>query len=390
MRHLTILLALTAGCTKTTETDVENEETEETREQEPFAEVRAQGVDRYMGVFTPTETFDDGTGGTAHVFPAAEGGPMCMYGGDFHTMTRSQDDENLVVFLQGGGLCYSELCLAIGSGGTQFPNIDILSSDPIINPVSTWNQVYVPYCDGSLFGGDVDVDDDGDGTTDRYQHGLMNISAALDVASTAFPSPERVFLAGSSGGGYGTIIATMLARWTWPDAEVLVFNDAGVGVAIDDEPEFIRQIIDEFDAASIIPASQTDLLDGGHLAPLIGWQLSEDPMLSVSAYSSARDYVISQMYLKVNGERFENALRQQLGQLQQDWPGRFQYFISAGSQHTTLLGDPSGFLDPDSPYAEVVEGLLGGMTTTAIGDVTITDWVDDFVYQPEAWTSHSD
>ena len=59
--------------------------------------------------------------------------------------------------------------------------------------MSDWNQVYVPYCDGSLFSSDAQVDVDADGIVDRYHHGLHNLSAALDVAKAEFPAPKRSY-----------------------------------------------------------------------------------------------------------------------------------------------------------------------------------------------------
>ena len=42
------------------------------------------------------------------------------------------------------------------------------------------------------FSGDVDYDDDNDGTIDRYQRGLRNLSAALDVVANTFSAhPAR-------------------------------------------------------------------------------------------------------------------------------------------------------------------------------------------------------
>ena len=344
---------------------------------------------RYLGQYDPIEQVESDSGVIAHAFPAEDDGPMCLYGTDFHTMTLDKGHEDLIIFLQGGGLCYSDLCLAIGTGGQTIPNIDILSDDFSLNPLADWSQVYVPYCDGSLFGGDTDIDDDGDGTVDRYHRGLKNLSAALDVAASVFPEPRRVFLAGSSGGGYGTMVGTLLARWTWPEAELMVFNDAGVGLGIDGDPSFIWKIIDEFEAEAILPASEPGLFDQGHLSPIIGWQLSEDPNLRVSAYSSANDYVISQMYLKVGNAEFENWLRAETGRLQAEWPNQYQFFITEGVEHTTLLGDPSGFVDPDSPYASVVDGLLGGMATTQVNGVTIGEWIENFIHNTSGWTSHS-
>ena len=122
-------------------------------ETETYAELRTQGVDRYLGAFCPSEHTTDEAGIEYHAFPAEQNGPMCLYGADFHTMTRDQGHEDLVFFLQGGGLCYSELCIAISSGGAWFPKIDLLDTEVSYNPVRDWNQVYVPYCDSSFLRG---------------------------------------------------------------------------------------------------------------------------------------------------------------------------------------------------------------------------------------------
>ena len=243
-----------------------------------------------------------------------------------------------------------------------------------------WDQLYVPYCDGSLFAGDTDIDDDGDGEVDRHR-GLMNLSAALGVATASFPDTSRVVLAGSSGGGYGTLTAAVLTRFAFPDAEIAVINDAGVGLGLGDDPAFVWDVIDESQAHDIVPASQASLLDGGHLTPLLGWQLSEDPRLRVSAISARQDYVISQMYLGVPAT-FEGWLVDELGMgsrrraaagLAASAPS------SSRATHTTLLGDPAGFVDEDSSYYDAVALILGSMDEVSIGGETVASWLDGFV-----------
>jgi len=39
-----------------------------------------------------------------------------------------------------------------------------------------------------------------------YQRGLQNLTAALDIAVTEFPSPSRILLTGVSGGAFGTLL----------------------------------------------------------------------------------------------------------------------------------------------------------------------------------------
>jgi len=355
----------------------------------PYQALQEQGFDRYLGAVSPSGSQTDDNGDISYTFDRDDG-PRCLRGQPFRTMVRDRGSEDLVFFLQGGGLCYSGLCLASSSAPPGIPAIDVLRGDLPSNPVSDWSATYVPYCDGSLFGGDTDIDDDGDGQIDRYHRGLHNVSAALGVAKEHFPSPRRVLLAGSSGGGYGTISAAVLARLTWPDAPIYVFNDAGVGLGRDQEPEFVRSIIDEFEANDLVPAAHADLLDNGHLTPLIGWQLEQDPNLRVSAYSSKGDYVISQIYLEAPPEEFARWLEEQLGAVHADHPERFQSFLTDGVTHTTLLGDPRGFLEGDSTQLDLIASMLGTIDDTRIGDVTIADWLGEMVSEGDGWVTLED
>jgi hypothetical protein len=302
-------------------------------------------------------------------------------------MVRDQGSGDLFLFLQGGGLCYSDLCLAVGSAPAGIPPLDVLDVEKESNPVRGWDTVYLPYCDGSLFAGDAEHDDDGDGVTDRYSYGLRNLSAALDVAHDAFPDPDRILLAGSSGGGYGTIPATVLARLVWPGVPLQVFNDSGVGLGLDGDPAFIEGIVEEFNAGALLPASRPDLTAEGHLTPLIGWQLEQDEDLEVAAFSSYEDVIISGMYLGVDGWKFNLWLEEQLGLLHTAQPERFQSFLVEGVIHTTLLGDPSGFIEGDPDELEWAASFLGSIDTTAVGDVTVADWMGEMIAGGEGWQS---
>ena len=355
----------------------------------PYAVLQEQGFDRYLGVFSPSESESNAQGDVSDAFTDPSG-PTCMNGRPFYTTVRDQGSDDLVFFLQGGGMCYSELCLAVSSASPGIPGIEILDPDKETNPVRDWNMVYVPYCDGSLFTGDAVYDDDGDGELDRIHHGLMNLSAAIDTAQRHFPTPRRIFLAGSSGGGYGTFSATVLARLTWPDADIYLFNDAGVGLGRDGEPDFIWTIINEFNAAELVPSGQVDLLDGGHITPLTGWALQQDPRLKVAAYSTYNDYVISQMYLQAAPDDFADWLEQELGAVHAAHPERAQYFLADGLTHTTLLGDPSGFMSENSQYYELISSMLGGIDSTEVSGVTISAWIEAMLAEDGSWQSVAD
>jgi hypothetical protein len=354
---------------------------------EPFAELVAAGLNRYLGAAQPVAESTDGSGHTTYEF-AFEDGPGCIYGGTFRAATRTTGSSDLLIFLQGGGACWADFCFAIDSAPPGIPSLDVLDVDKPTNPFRDWNVLYLPYCDGSLFAGDVDIDDNDDGTIDRYHRGLRNLSAALDLVPRVFPDVERIMIAGSSGGGYGTLVAAPLMRIAFPDKELLVFNDAGVGLGKADVPSFIEGIVEEWNIRWAVPESCETCLVNGHLTPLIPWALERDPELRVAVFSATGDSIIGTLFLQVGAVAFEAALRDQLGQIEGRFPGRFGAFVIEGGTHTTLLGDLRGFLGEgasDSPLGDAID--LGGIDRSEVDGVTVAEWIEQMLGDDPEWGS---
>ena len=95
------------------------------------------------------------------------------------------------------------------------------------------------------------------------------------------------------------------------------------------------------------------------------------------------------MYLGAEPDDFEDWLTTQLGALHDAHPERFQSFLVDGVSHTTLLGDPSGFLSGDSPLMSVISAMLGGIDTTEADGVTIAQWMASMI-DDDDWKSIED
>jgi hypothetical protein len=353
---------------------------------------RDLGLDRYLGTLPPPTVEATAGAETTWVW-GTDDGPLCMRGDAFRFSTRAADPERLIFFLQGGGACWDDFCLAVIRAPAGVPAVDVLNLDLEANPLKDWSVAYLPYCDGSMFAGDRDHDDDGDGAPERFHRGLQNLSGALQTTREQFPAPRQVLLTGSSAGGFGTIIATLLVRATWPDAELLVFNDSGVGVARDGEPEFIGHLIDQFGLTDSVPADCTECITSGHISPMIGWTLERDPNIRVAVFSSWYDSIIGDIFLAGDPEVFRAALEAQTGDLHERFPDQYRRFIVDGKTHTTLLGDPSGVIGSDLTALELPRGFLSRLQTveigtidgTRIGDVRMADWLTAFVENSDAW-----
>lgn len=358
-------------------------------------ELYKQGLIRYVGAFDPIvlDPSPNGAGLRQFVFErpedpalAAERGPLCLRGGQFTTDTRHGSSDELLIFLGGDGACWSE---AAGSGAactaldraSGLPSRGILDLGSEGNPLADWDVTYVPYCDGSLFTGDVDrllPPAGGQGEpVPSYQRGLQNLSAALDVAARQFPNPSRVLLSGSGAGGYGTIIAAPLVRYHYPDVPILVFNDSGLGLGRGDanlvDKAFVSEtLLGGWSSADLIPASCLDCTSNGHLTRWLEWNLQHDDKLSVAALSYSRDEVQASLLLGL--EDFQTPLLAETRRTTQKFPERYKRFILDGTSHTVLLQD--GVTEPDPALGSLLDEIEGR---------SVLDWLTAFVDGSETW-----
>jgi len=337
-------------------------------EPEPFAEIFRQGIAQYQGVYSPMLAESD-SGHITHTFGAGNG-PLCFEGDEYKLSTRDMGSQDLLIFLQGGGACWSDICSCNIDATHDVPHQGILDPESPQNPFKAWNMVFLPYCDGSHFAGDrdFDVDDDDDGAFDHhhYQRGLKNLSAGLDVAANAFPAPRRVVIAGVSAGGFATAYALPLVRRLYPDVRIYVINDSGVGVL---PPGIMGKMLSEWNAEKFIPSSCLDCTtQDGHFSNYYRWQLSEDPRLRLGMMSYTRDTVIADGFSDMGGDLFEQVLATEMAGIEEAYPGRMHYFMPSGTFHTFLLGS--------------LQVTAGGMT--------VAEWIAAMLDDSPEWTSKSD
>jgi hypothetical protein len=337
-------------------------------------DLEAKGVNKYLGKYKPVNQPSEDGGMSTFDFGTATDGPICIWGDEFSVTVRDQHSDNLVIYLQGGGACWTGFCgVTTPTVIPGIPNSGILKPDPD-NVVGSWNVVYVPYCDGSVFSGDNDVSDPNaqNAAKMRYHHGVKNLSAALDVAKAQFPDPKRIALVGSSAGGYGTIIGTALVRFEYPHTPLIVFNDAGLGLSPPDPT--ITTIKNDWKFDQFIPDSCTECKGGTNDTALIGWGLKNDPSLRAAAFSSYADAIIDGTFLKIPQADFKTLLLDQTGAIHTAFPDRFERFFVNGSEHTTLILDTGN-------------GSLGGYQDVFDG-IKIADWTKAFVNDTADWVDH--
>ncbi|MEM7138485.1 MAG: pectin acetylesterase-family hydrolase [Myxococcota bacterium] len=352
-------------------------------------EVYDQGLTRYVGEFTPDNEVPLEGGVTRFEFDVpddpTEGprGPLCLRGTEFSVETRPGSSDELFIWLQEGGACWPEFCAATEETSDIFDE-GILDLTVPNNPLADHDLVYVPYCDGSLFAGDVDrllppsiVGPSTMGDTLSFQRGVQNLSAALDIARREFPEPTRVVLAGSSGGAFGTITAAPLVRFYFPDVDILVFNDSGIGIIRDGQPDFITDLLDGWNALSIVPESCTDCISDGNVTGFIRWNLENDPNLFMGPITHTQDAIISGFFLREDPDVFQAAVLRETGELAEAFPQRYRRYLQAGSNHSVMLNS--------GPVVPFLTGMLGSLVDEEIEGVTPLEWITEGVQQTDAW-----
>lgn len=372
--------------------DVVSDATRDTTPSQLALEAKRLELDRYL-FSGPAPVVEEVDGDTTTYRVEPGDGPLCMRGGPFRFAVREQASDRVVIFLQGGGACWSEFCLAVNAAPPGIPSVDALDREMEANPLRDWSVVYLPYCDGSLFVGDADVDEDADGQPDRFHRGLHNLSAALRKAHELFPNPKRVLLVGSSAGGFGTIPATILVRATWQSTHIDVFNDSGVGVAKPGDAGFISGLLDEFNASRFIPDTCPDCVTSGHITPLVEWTLARDADIRIAVFSSYYDSIIADVFLKIAPTLFRDALLSETDRIHAAYPERYRRFFVDGVTHTAMLGDPTGIIGSDLTAIELppnsgdllTKVKIGGLDVTKSGETLVGDWLKAFVTDDPAW-----
>uniref|UniRef100_A0A7S2IG06 Pectin acetylesterase n=1 Tax=Helicotheca tamesis TaxID=374047 RepID=A0A7S2IG06_9STRA len=376
------------------------------------------GLDAYLGRHTAESSEDAENGWTKHTFDNQStrklrdgrrmDGPSCISGDSYSVFSRKgSDSSSLLIFLQGGGACWSDFYQCSvntdgqeppftfsewGGGGGKRKN-GVWDDDNPSNPFRDYNIVYMPYCDGSAWVGDNDVKDpsfpDGDGSGWRYHRGLQNQSAGLDVAKSIFPNVDRITLAGSSAGGIGVSTFTpFLVRFLFGNGvDLSVFNDAGP-VMYNPSQEDIHELTEsewgyqKYFLPSCKGSSFFDrffdwigfhyyMKHKCHTTDFIRWRLDNDLTVRDAFYETDGDmanrYFLGLLTRAPNdGATFRRLVVDELGSVAHAHADRYRRFIVSGDQTHTIL-------QSDHFYDQTANGVL------------LTEWTEHFLMFSPQW-----
>jgi hypothetical protein len=362
-----------------------------------LSELRDAGVDKYLGTAVSVES-DFGVW-KQHKFSQENGdGPKCIAGDDYSVFTRAGDPKKLLIFLQGGGACWQGFYNCNVLADDQAPPAEgpfpgVFDSSAPDNPFADYSVVYMPYCDGSAFGGDNDVADANFpyGPV-RFHRGVRNQSAGMDVAGKMFPRAKQITVMGHSAGGVGVAaFAPFLARFVFGNnTKLTVYNDAGP-IAVNlgtGSPPFgcqdvacLSVVARAFDWQFAQFYPQSCILDGrcnvfGQQTGIIHWRLENDSTIREGFYETDSDRT-NRFFAQGDGTRmapevYRDLILTEHGALNEAYPKRYKRFIvSADDTHGAVQVTAD---TPNFPYAQPFL-----FYTQEANDKLLNEWATEFV-----------
>jgi len=298
-------------------------------------------------VFTPIEGARCGNGSTLPVL--VNRAP----GGD--------GTERVLLYLQGGGACWdAQTCFEMAAASHIEDTLDEASlgaeapsfSRTDGNPWATATWVYVPYCTGDLHAGQRVATYGG---REVHHVGATNTELVLARLHATVPTPEQVWVAGASAGGYGATLVFWRVRARWPGVRVDALSDSGV--PIDVVADRWSAMLASWDLT--FPPGCADCADGlSRLLPHYAATIDEPYRYGLLAYD--QDAVIA-LYFGLDGGEVRDrllALRAAMAATEHQ-----RSFVLAGDGHVVL-------------------GMAGA---TASDGTTVAQWLLSYATDDPAW-----
>jgi glyoxylase-like metal-dependent hydrolase (beta-lactamase superfamily II) len=314
---------------------------------------------------TPTEASATPTD-WQKISPAAN--TTCSDGSPYSFFVRQGDPNKLLVYFQGGGACwFRQNCdpqmspsYSIQVGNIDRANFGIFNLDNPDNPFKDHTTVFAPYCTADVHMGASDTvyPPVEEGQTDlviRHQ-GRANVEAVLQWTYEHVPSPQSIFVTGSSAGAIPSPLYTALIADHYVNARIAQLGDGAGGYRRtnnDSRPDeqwgtfdFITQ---EQGFANLRPETMT--YESLYIAAA-----QAHPDITFAEYDAAED-AVQKRFLSMSGQK-DVALQQAIEANHADIRrevGNFSSYIAGGDSHT-ILGRPEFY-------------------TLASNGVAIRDWV---------------
>ena len=343
----------------------------------------------------PTTVPESSTTTTTTTEPATTGewvvhdadGCVCADGSDYQYLTWAGDPDKVVIFLQGGGACFTAETCEIGGPAQSFSH-DIVADleaarsggfrrglfdfDNPENPVGDWSVIYLPYCTGDVFLG-TRAHTYSDEVTISHT-GNLNARKGVEHLLANHPGATHVFVTGSSAGAVPAPLVAGLVAEQYPDADVAALGDGAGGYGAN--PVVMGFLNAQWGIADGIPDwSVADGIDVTTLGAPDNYILAVNQFdnLRVARFDDAYDSVqagFASLFSLSGGGTVLDVVLESEAYIEQagiDLP----VFIAAGNDHTTMLAED--FYELEEGGVRWVDWLTDFITGEPLDDVKCTD-----------------
>jgi hypothetical protein len=275
------------------------------------------------------------------------GDTSCAHGDPFSFWFRPGKKDRLLVFFQGGGLCWDAETCAPGSAyylekvtEQNSPQLQkgIFDLKNWRNPFRRYSMLYIPYCTGDIhWGNHVRLYQSPHRPDLVIQHkGFVNASRALSYAFAQVPAPRSIFVTGCSAGSAGSILHTAYIIQQYPEAAVTQLGDS---LAFNyPQPPGLQEtyrIQDNF--PDWIPALAEMSINGFRMVDFYSAVANYYPNQIFSQFNFGQDDVQDFFYQTFGGQpgSLAEALRADMQEIHSKAPN-FRYYLTDGTGHCSL------------------------------------------------------
>jgi hypothetical protein len=215
----------------------------------------------------------------------------------------SATSKDLVIYLMGGGGCYSaQTCTGTqptaanldgynaSKAGTEinfFGPGSIFDRTAAANPVRDATYIFVPYCTGDFHSGNTVA------SYGTHHVGFANISAYLAQLAPAYCDASRIVLAGSSAGGFGSIFNYEHVQQSFPNTPIDLIDDSGPPLR-QITAQWQNQLRTAWGQVANIPTGCTGCDQAWH--NYLPYLTAKHPQQRFALISSLQDYSIGQFF----------------------------------------------------------------------------------------------
>ena len=256
------------------------------------------------------------------IFPSINSGCGCIESYEKYSFIVTKGDpKNLLIYFQGGGLCWDQIslnhqkCRTYTHAPSEIGILDRTQSSTNLNPFSNYTTVTIPYCTGDFFlGNSTDNYYDSIGEPVQYK-GRHNAQYILEWIQKEYQSGgylqqqqqqqnneteitlDQLVLAGSSAGSIGVLAWSSQYSQVIPAKTTIVLADS---LLIYSPPSYASTLYQKwnFCSSSFLPSSLVTSCQLQQLQPITFLEtiITSNPHINYYFISSKRDWTALALY----------------------------------------------------------------------------------------------